>query len=413
MPAKLMIYINTSLYWQVHDMKIIQINTVCGQGSTGKICVGISRALNQHDIENYIIYSSGYSDYPQSVYCGECLLKLQALKSRIFGNYGFNSKKTTRRIIRILEDTKPDIVHLHNMHGHNCHLSMLMDYLREKHIKVIWTFHDCWAFTAYCPHFVMANCDQWKTECHQCARFRHYSWLLDRSRNVFQRKKLACSNLDLTIVTPSEWLASMVRQSFLKVYPVKVINNGIDTSVFQPVTSDFHKNHNIPNNKFVLLGVAYKWSHAKGLDVFINLANKLDSDKFQIVLVGTDDQVDKLLPDNIISIHRTQNQTELAEIYSATDLFINPTLEDTFPTVNMESLACGTPVLTYRTGGSPEILDETCGVIVNCYDEEALYNAILNIEATRSFTAETCRRRALDFTQEDRFQEYKGLYVNV
>lgn len=394
-------------------MKVVQINTVCGFGSTGKICVGISKVLCSKGIENYILYASGETDYPYGIKCAEPLPKLQALRSRILGNYGFNSRKATKRLIEALERIGPDVVHLHNLHGHNCHLEMLMGYFREKGTKLVWTFHDCWAFTAYCPHFVMAGCDKWKTGCHHCVQSRGFSWLADRSSWLYEKKRSAFSGLNLTIVTPSKWLAELVKESFLKDYPVVVVNNGINLDVFKPTPSDFRKKYSIPEEKCILLGVAIQWGVRKGVDVFIRLAKRLDPEKFQIVMVGTDDNVDRQLPENVISIHRTANQAELAEIYTAADLFVNPTREDTFPTVNMESLACGTPVLTFRTGGSPEIIDEKTGMVVDCDDEEALYNAILDMKRNSSNYREECRDRGLTYDENSKFCEYEILYKEL
>ena len=337
--------------------------------------------------------------------------KLQALKSRIWGNYGFQAKRATKRLIAELERIAPDIVHLHNLHGHNVHLDILFSYIKRKNIRVFWTFHDCWAFTGYCPHYDMIGCAQWQSGCRNCPQRTHYSWFFDRSAMLYEKKKQLFSGINLTIITPSQWLADQVKQSFLKDYPVEVIHNGIDLSVFSPKESNFREKYGV-GDRFLVLGVAFGWGKRKGLDVFIRLAQRLDPDKFQIVLVGTDETVDRQLPSNMISIHRTQNQMELAEIYSAADLFVNPTREDTFPTVNMESLACGTPVLTFRTGGSPECIDESCGRVVDCDDEEALFQEILRIAAETPFSSEACRERALSFSEEEKYKEYIKLYEN-
>lgn len=390
-------------------MKIVQINVTCGAGSTGKICVSVSNLLSAENIENYILYVSGKSSFPYGLkYAFDKYVKLQALKSRIFGNYGFNSKYATKKLINELGRIKPDIVHLHNLHGHNCNLTMLFSYLKENKIKLFWTFHDCWAFTAYCPHFTMVKCDKWKNECYDCPQIKYYSWFFDRSKYLFNEKKILLKGLDLTIIMPSKWLADLVKQSFLKDYPVKVINNGIDLSVFKPTESDFRKMYGVEKKKIVL-GVASVWWVSKGIDVFIELAKRLPDD-YRIVLVGTDDNVDKCLSSNIISIHRTQNQKELAEIYTAADVFANPTREDTFPTVNMESLACGTPVVTFKTGGSPEILDETCGSIVDCDDVNGMEFEIRRICDKKPYSVEACLARAKNFDMNEKFEEYVKLY---
>lgn len=391
-------------------MKIAQVNTTCGAGSTGKICVAVSELLSQAGIENHILYTVGHNDHPAGIkYMSAMETKLQALKSRIFGNYGFQSKNATRRLIAELDRIGPDIVHLHNLHGHNVHLGILFSYLKEKNTKVFWTFHDCWAFTGYCPYYDIVNCNRWQTGCCKCPQKAKYSWFFDRSSHLFAQKKQLFAGLDLTIITPSQWLADQLKMSFLKDYPVKVIHNGIDLSVFSPKESSFRAQHGI-GDRFLVLGVAFGWGVRKGLDVFIRLAQRLDPEKFQIVLVGTDDAIDKQLPANIISIHRTKNQTQLAEIYTAADLFVNPSREDTFPTTHMEALACGTPVLTFNTGGCAEMLNDKCGFVVNKDDVDGLAAKIISVCDARLFPKEDCIARSKDFAQQQKFKEYICLY---
>lgn len=392
-------------------MIVVQINVTCGIGSTGKICVGISKLLSNDNVENYILCSES-DGYNLGVVCSnKWEIKLQALKSRVFGNYGFNSTAMTKRLIRKLDEISPDIVHIHNVHGHNVHFDMLFSYLKKKNIKVYYTFHDCWAFTGYCPHFVMAKCDKWKTGCGKCVLSKKYSWFFDRSASNFGRKAKALGGLDMTIITPSEWLVGLVKQSFLKDYPVKVINNGINLDVFKPVESDFREKYGLVNNK-IILGVSFGWSVNKGLDVFIELAKRL-SDEYKIVLVGTNGDTDKILPDNIISIHRTNNQQELAEIYTAADVFVNPTREEVFGLTNVEALACGTPGITFRSGGSPECYDETCGSVVDCDDIDAMEREIIRICTDKPYSKEACIKKAQEFDKNERFNEYVKLYSEL
>lgn len=390
-------------------MKIVQINSVCGSGSTGKICVAVSRLLTDQNIENYILYAVGSSDYPLGIRCmDQRELKGEILKAKALGNYGFQSREATKQLIRELERISPEVVHLHNLHSHNVHLGLLFGYLKEKKIKLFWTFHDCWAFTGYCMYYDMARCGRWKTGCGSCPQRKHYSWLFDRSSELYRKKKALFSGLDLTIITPSQWLAEEVKQSFLGDYPVKVIHNGIDLEVFRPRESDFRRENKL-EGKFVLLGVALGWEPRKGLDVFLELSKQLD-DRFRIVLVGTNDKIDKQLPENIISIHRTQNQQELAEIYSAADVFVNATREDNFPTVNLEALSCGTPVITFRTGGSPEAIDDTCGCVVEQNDTAALLDILRSLYADNPYRPENCLARAANFEQNSSFRKYTELY---
>ena len=390
-------------------MKIVQLNITCGVGSTGKICLAVSRLLRDKGVENYILFSEEDSDYEYGIkYADKLSVKLEALKSRVFGNYGFNSKALTKKLIAKLDEIKPDIVHLHNLHGHGCNLEMLFGYFKERNIKLYWTFHDCWAFTGYCPHFDMVGCDKWQSQCDDCPQKGAYSFFFDKSDKLYYKKKELFTGLDLTIITPSEWLKSQVKKSFLKDYEVMVINNGIDLDVFTPRESDFREKYGI-KDEFLVLGVAFNWDERKGIDVFSDLARTLPND-CRIVLVGTNENTRKLLPDNVVAIDRTENQSQLAEIYTACDLFVNATREDTFPTVNIEALACGTPVLTFRTGGSAEIIDSSCGMSVEKNDTDSLRKAILSIKETRPFTKEACLKKSAEYRKEDKFKQYTEIY---
>ncbi len=391
-------------------MKIVQINITCGEGSTGKICLEVSKLLSQYGVENYIFYSSGYSDYSCAIkYTSDLYIKGQALISRLNGRYGFNSNIATKRLISYLEKIQPEVVHLHNLHGHGCNIETLFKYLKKKKIRIFWTFHDCWAFTAYCPHFTLEKCDKWKNGCFSCPQRRQFSWFMDRSCELYQKKRAALSGAEMTVITPSEWLKNIVKSSFMRNYPIKVINNGIDINIFKPTPSDFRDKYDC-TAKFLVLGVADKWLMRKGPDVFIELARRLDLDRYQIVMVGTDDAVDKLLPDSIASIHHTRNQKELAEIYTAADVFINPTREEVFGLVNIEALACGTPGITFRTGGSSECYDESCGVVVPCDDIDAMEREIIRICEEQPYSETLCINYAAKFDKTKKFKEYVDLY---
>ena len=391
------------------QMKVVQLNAVCN-GSTGKIAVALSDLLTERDIDNRIFYTGSPTEHAACVpYMSHKEVKLQALRSKVLGTYGFHSKGATRRLLNLLDEFAPDLVHIHNIHGHNCHLGMLFSYLKEKKIRVLWTFHDCWAFTGYCPHFIAKGCEKWQTGCHHCSQRRQYSFFFDRSSALYHKKKALLTGLDLTIVTPSQWMADLIGKSFLKDCPVHVINNGIDLEIFRPRAGTFRRERGL-EGKYIILGVANYWSDLKGLDSFIALAKKLD-ERYVCVLVGTDDQVDQRLPDNIISIHRTQNQQELAEIYSDADVFFNPTVEDTYPTVNMEAIACGTPVVTYRTGGSPEIVTEGTGFVIDA-DVDAAAAAIEKAIAEKAALQAGCAAAAARFNKHDRFLDYIKLYTN-
>lgn len=403
-------------------MRIAEINMV-HIGSTGRIMMGIADAaraegnfVRTFSAKYYQKYKSATFDKQQNhTYFGwpfENMLHLRL--AQITGLIGCFSCISTLQLLRDLDRFAPDIVHLHNLHNCSVNVPMLFRYLKGKKIKVVWTLHDCWAFTGQCPHFVLAKCDKWKTQCHHCTQIHQYpKSLCDNTKLMYrQKRKWFTAIKDIKIVTPSKWLAELVEESFLKVYPVQVINNGIDLSIFMPVESGFRDRHQISPEKPIVLGVAFGWGYKKGLDVFLQLAALL-GDKYRIVLVGTSEMIDSQLPDCILSIHRTDNPTKLAEIYSTADVFVNPTREDNFPTVNIEALACGTPVVTFDTGGSPEILDETCGIVVPCDDIPALEKAIRHVVEDKPFTAEACRKRAEKFDMQDKFAEYVQLYHDL
>ncbi len=393
-------------------MKIAQINATCGVGSTGKICSSVAALLSSQHVDNVVLYSQNTTQDPHGILYGKPLeIKADALKARLFGNYGFQSKVATKRLIAELERYSPDVVHVHNIHSHNADLDKLFSWFRAHHTKIVWTFHDCWAFTGYCMHYDMIGCDKWKTQCDRCPQKTCYSWTADRSRWIFEKKRELFSDLDLTIVTPSQWLADQVKQSFLQEYPTHVIQNGIDLAVFRPQSSDIRQRLDCADKRLVL-GVAFGWDRRKGLDVFLELAKRLD-DRYQIVLVGVDEKVEKQLPSNIRTIRRTQDQQELAQLYTAADVLVNPTREDTYPTVNMEALACGTPVVTFRTGGSPEMLNEACGVVVEKNDVDGIEQAIHRVCEQSADMREACLAKAAEFDQNRCFEKYTALYQEV
>lgn len=397
-------------------MKVLEINSV-PYGSTCRIMLGIKNVAEKQGI--HVDTASGYSYHPvkdlpkEHIALGGAIGKLMhTWCARLTGYNGCFSHFTTMRLLQRIKWEQYDLIHLHNIHGWYLNLPMLMWFIKKHNVKVIWTLHDCWSFTGQCPHYAMIGCEKWKTHCYECPQCKEYPRVdVDRSERMYDLKKHWFTEMDAVIVTPSQWLADQVKQSFLKDYPVKVINNGIDLNVFQPTASDFKKKYNCEGKKIVL-GVSMGWGIKKGLDVFVELASRL-TDNYQIVIVGGNEQTDRQLPSNVISIHRTQNQCELAEIYTAADVFVNPTREDTFPTVNIEALACGTPVLTFRTGGSPEIIDENCGDVVERDDVDALENEIIRFCTARPYSREKCVERAKRFSQADRFAEYVSLYKEI
>lgn len=396
-------------------MKVLQINSVCGIGSTGRIAVDLSRVMDKKGIENLIAYGTGKSSYINSINIGNVLnTRLHQLGTRILGRHGFYSKLATKRLIRLIEEFNPDIIHLHNLHGHYINIKILFDYLNKSNKPIIWTLHDCWPFTGHCAYFDLAKCEKWIYGCEKCDQKREYpdTWFFDRSKkNWTDKKNIFCLNKNLTIVTPSIWLSDLVKLSFLKKYNVKVINNGIDLNIFKP-TNNTIKDEYLIKDKFVILGICFSLNDRKGGKYLIELANRLGDDT-HILILGLDTK--EKLPSNVTIIPKTNNAKRLAEIYSAADVFINPTLEDNFPTVNLESLACGTPIITFKTGGSPEAIDESTGMVVEKYSVDGLYKSVNRIKENKKiYYTENCIDRAkLLYDKEKKYEEYIKLYKRV
>lgn len=388
-------------------MKVLQINTVDAYGSTGKIARGIYDECVERGIQCKIAHRYHELDVkPEDSVAISTYFDCHAHNrlARITRLTGCFSRIRTAKFLKKIDSFSPDVIHLHNLHGNYINVPMLFRYIKKNNTRVIWTLHDCWSFTGGCAHYDMSGCTKWKSGCGDCPCQGFY----DITRSVYKlKKKWFMGVRDMLFVTPSKWLSDQVKQSFLKDYPVKVINNGIDLDIFKPTESDFRQSNGLSDKK-VVLGVSFSWGYSKGLDVFVELSKKLPED-YMIVLVGTNDNIDQCLPDNILSIHRTQNQKELAKIYSAADVFVNPTREDTFPTVNIEALACGTPVLTFNTGGSPEVIDEKCGKVVERNDVDAMEDAIIHI-CSGEISKENCISGARLFNKKSKFKEYVDLY---
>lgn len=395
-------------------MRIIELNAV-PYGATGRIAKQIAEVANECGHEAVFAYSwtkdRRYNSQKNEWVIIPFFSRLTHLvTSKLVGLDGFHSKIATKMFLRKMDEFKPDIIHLHIMHSYFLNLPLLFEYIKNHDISVFWTFQDCWALTGQCPHFVLAKCDKWERGCNHCPLQKEYSLLpVDSARKEWNLKKHCISGIkDMTIVPTSEWVADFTKRSMFADYPIHVINNGIDLDIFKPTYGSFRKRYKCENKKIVL-GVAFVWFYRKGLDVFISLAKLLPED-YVLVMVGTDLNVDKELPENIISIHRTKDQRELAEIYTAADVFINPTREDTYPTVNMECLACGTPVITFNTGGSPESVDDTCGSVVECDDIESMYKEIIRVCTDRPYSRDACLNRAKGFNLKNKYLEYIRLF---
>lgn len=390
-------------------MKILLINSVCGVGSTGKICVDLAKLIVSQGDDCVIAYGRGEAKGYDKTYKISSSFgnKLHYLKSRLFDKHGLGSAFATRKFIKFIQDYNPDVIHLHNIHGYYLNYKILFNFLKTYEGKVIWTMHDMWPVTGHCA--CTLECEKWKTKCYKCSLKKEYpKTIFSRAtKNYFLKQSYFNGVKNLTIVTVSEWLKGELKKSFLSKYEIKVLNNGIDLSLFKPTESDFKVKNDLENKK-ILLAVADKWVERKGFNDFIELSKLLDDDT-KLVMVGLTEEQKNNLPANILGITRTDNQQQLVEIYTAADLFINLTYSDNFPTVNLESLACGTPVLTYRTGGSPEMLTDKTGFIVDQGNIDAVVKIVKNFTKTQEIKIESINQ-AKKYDKQVRFEEYIKLY---
>lgn len=349
-------------------MKYLFINSVAGFGSTGRIAAEKCRELMKEGHECVLAFGrdkANCDDIP-TVRIGSALdYRLHGVRSRLLDDHGFGSRMATRRFLKWAEAYDPDVIWLHNVHGYYIHIGELFSWLKKCGKKILWTLHDCWAFTGHCAYFDFVGCGKWKTGCHACPQKGSYpaSVGLDSSRGNYERKKHLFTGIpDLHLIVPSYWLESRVKQSFLKEYPVEVVYNTINRSVFKPTPSDFRKRYGLEGKK-IILGVASVWDARKGLKDFIALSELLD-DRYRIVLIGLNQgQIDSL-PASVLGLPRTNSMEALAESYSAADVYVNPSTEETFGMTAMEARCCGTEAVVYENTACEEIVNQFGGIAV-------------------------------------------------
>lgn len=396
---------------------LLQINTVVNRGSTGRIAEEIGRMALAAGWDSFIAFGR------QRTFSKSKLIRigtifdcyLHVLQTRLFDIHGLGSKRATQKLIKRIKEISPDVIHLHNIHGYYINYSILFDYLKKANIPVVWTLHDCWTFTGHCPYFDFVNCNKWKYQCNNCIQKRKYptSWFADRSRLNYLTKKYDFTKLrNLTLIPVSNWLENLIKDSFLSQFNTVVIHNGVDLEVFKPLPPI--KDKLKLQEYFIILGVANIWEDRKGFDDFLQLSYRITSDVV-MVLVGLSKKQIKKLPNNVIGLERTDSIHQLVELYSTADLFVNLTKEDNFPTTNIEALACGTPVLTYNTGGSVESIISEVGFVIEKGNIDGALSVIQNVkERGKENYIPICREYATKMFNKDRcFNDYIDLYHSL
>jgi glycosyltransferase involved in cell wall biosynthesis len=401
------------------SLKLLQINSVVNSGSTGRIAEEIGQTAIAAGWKSYIAY--GRNDRPSQselIKIGnDWDIKMHGFQTRLFDRHGLGSRSATEELIVKIKEILPDIIHLHNIHGYHVNIEILFNYLRNANIPVVWTFHDCWPITGHCSYFTFVGCEKWKTQCYECPQKRGYpaSYLIDRSKKNYNLKKELFNSLsNLTLVPVSQWLSGILKDSFLQNYPIKVINNGVNTEIFKPHSNSTFRERYGLENKFVLIGVATSWGERKGLNDYIKLSKELDLN-YQIVLVGlTKNQIDKL-PDNILGIERTESVEELSNMYSEADIVLNLSYEETFGLTTVEGFACGTPGIVYNATASPELIDQSTGFVIEPGDINGLMDAIIQIKQNgKQSYSDACVNRAHRlYKKKERNQEYIELYGSL
>lgn len=397
-------------------MKIFQINTVCGSGSTGRIAVDLAHMLEEHGDECCIAFSRGTK--PEDVDCFQFGNKAEiywhGIMTRLTDRHGMYSKGATKELIEKIKKYQPDIIHLHNIHGYYLNIQLLFEFLREYNKPVVWTLHDCWSYTGHCSHYTCVECNRWQKECYKCPLKRDYpgSILLDHStQNYRTKKQLFTSLVKLHLVTPSEWLKNEVEKSFFMDIPCTAIPNGIEIEKFVYRENNLKKTLGISNKK-VILGVANVWTEQKGINDFIQLAELLD-ETYQLVMIGVDEQRKKRLPANIIALDRTKNIEELIDYYSMADIYFNSSIEETMGMTTGEAICCGTPVVAYRSTAVPESVGDGCGVVLEPHDTEGVARAFAEIISRQEKYKNACLAYRQRFDKKISNEAYYKLYCSM
>ena len=394
-------------------MKVLMINSVCGVRSTGRICTDLAQMLEAKGHEVKIAYGrmavpEMHQKYAYRIGSNRDV-KLHGLKARVWDASGFGSKAATRRFIKWVEQFDPDIIHLHNIHGYYLNVEMLFKYLRHCGKPILWSFYDCWSFTGHCAHFDYNGCQKWQDGCCNCQFKGDYpKSFVDRSKENHERKRRLFTGIpNLQLIVPSKWMAEMVSQSYMKDYPCHILPNGIDVEQFSPVSGA--RDTYVSEGQHLVVGVSSVWQKMKGLEHINKLAQSLPKEKYAILLVGGGEDKEPIDP-SILRVHHTDSVKELCRIYTAADVFINPTLQETQGLTTVEAFACGTPAVVFNAGGAAECVDDTCGIIVPKDDTKALQEAILRVCEESPFTREACRAKAETYDKNTCYKAFMDLY---
>jgi len=398
-------------------MKVLQINATYGRGSTGVIVRDIDELARNNGIESFVAAPFFSCLLPNGFKIGNILdRKCHAVLSRLDGRQGFYSRSATKDLIKYIKKLNPDIVHLHNLHSNYIDIKVLLQCLKDLKCQVIITQHDCWLFTGKCFHYSSEECYKWETGCKNCPRrFKDTpAYLFDATKRAWEDKKKALTNLDdLTVVCVSNWLKQETKRSFLNGKDIRMIHNGVDLSVFKPQNTDIRERYGL-ENKFVILGMANKWLLPRNKEITETLLKTLPGD-CKIILLGCNkkQQTERLKDE--IRLGYIKEPKELAQIYSSADVFVNLSWEDSLPTVNLEAMACGTPVIAQKLTGISETIDETTGFLIEAGNIQQLLGAInvIKQKGKENYTLKCILKAQQSFDKNVAYLKYLELYKEV
>lgn len=401
-------------------MKVLQINAIYGTQSTGTIMKQIQECCRVHAIEAFVAFPKGLGVPNEWSYEIGSVLdhKIHAVLSRIAGKQAYYSSCATKGLLHYMDDLKPDIVHLHNLHSNYINLNMLLKYLAKHDIITVVTMHDCWYFTGGCFHYANVGCKKWQNGCGNCPKkmLDTQAYLYDASANILRDRAKYLNDIPrLVMVGCSEWVTNECKKSVLMHRDIRTIHNGFDLSIFKSSPSNWRKHLGI-EDKFVILGPAGKWLSSVNKETYDYFVRNMADDMI-LVLFGCQ-AINSKAPSNVKQIGFIHDPKEMAEVYSMADVMVNCSREDTLSSLNLESQACGTPVVTYEATGSKETVDGVCGFAVETGNEKLLFREVYKLYSMSSYDKKlinaACRQRTLyKFEKNASYKKYLQMYLEL
>lgn len=400
--------------------KLVQFNPVANWGSTGRLTEDIGDVVMASGWESYIAFGRQFNPSKSHLLQvgGKWSVLSHTLKTRLFDRQGFGSYCATKKLLKQFDEIKPDVFQFHNLHGNFLNLPLVLKYATEKNIPIVWSLHDCWSMTGHCSHFISIGCEKWKTGCYKCPLKRKYpnSWLIDSSKRNYREKKALIQAVPrLTIISGSEWLAGIARESYFKGRDIRVIPDGIDTDIYQPRNNgdEIRKRLGL-EGKFVIVATGTDWNEDKGLSDYGKLKKMLSED-YAIVLVGMNEEALAMVPEGVIGLPRTKSPQELSEYYSMADCVMSLSKRESFGLTPVEGFACGTPAIVYDTTALPELITPETGFVAKFLDVADVKEKVeLMREKGKAFYTKKCREIAEDkYDRRKCYHDYMEVYETL